>query len=108
MSNTSTVAASVAVTNTSPTTAGADVVQLYVRDVVTSVATPRRSLRAFAKTPSLEPGETRRIALPPLDIAEHLGLRDARMRYVVEPGEFVISVGRSSEDLRLNETLVVR
>lgn len=79
--------------------AGTEVVQMYVRDCVSSVTRPVKELKGFAKV-SLGPGEsaTVEIAIGPDALAFH----DIDMRYVVEPGEFAIMVGTSSrdEDLR--------
>jgi beta-glucosidase len=78
--------------------AGAEVVQLYLEDVISSVATPVKQLRGFAKV-ALQPGETRTCAftLRPDDLA----LYDQDLRRVVEPGQFRVMVGASSEDIRL-------
>ena len=78
--------------------AGAEVVQLYLEDVVSSVSTPVKELRGFAKV-FLQPGETKPCAfkLTPDDLA----LYDANLRRVVEPGQFRVMVGASSEDIRL-------
>ncbi len=78
--------------------AGAEVVQLYVRDLEASVVRPVRELKAFAKV-ALEPGESRELAftLAPRDLAYwHRGLG----RWVVEGGTFAIEVGASSRDVR--------
>jgi beta-glucosidase len=84
--------------------AGDEVVQLYIRDDVSSVTTRVKSLRGFERL-HLLPGETReaRFILPPRALA----LRDERDRFVVEPGTFTIMVGSSSEDTRLTGSLVV-
>jgi beta-glucosidase len=73
--------------------AGDEVVQLYVRDVVASVARPVRELAGFERI-SLGPGEkqTVRFELGP----ERLGFYDRELRFVVEPGEFRVFVGASS------------
>ena len=78
--------------------AGTEVVQLYLRDVVSSVATPVKQLRGFTKI-GLEAGErkTVRFTLTP----EDLSLLDRQMRRVVEPGVFKVMIGHSSEDIRL-------
>lgn len=70
--------------------AGKEVVQLYLNDVVSSVTTPVRVLRRFAKI-ALEPGESRTVTftLGPDD----LRLLDVDLRWVVEPGEFEVWVG---------------
>ena len=78
--------------------AGAEVVQLYVRDCYSSVVTYETVLRGFEKV-FLKPGEEKRVAftLKPAD----LQLLDRNMKWTVEPGDFDILVGASSEDLRL-------
>ena len=94
----------VEVTNTGKR-AGTEVVQLYIRDTVSSVTRPVKELKAFAKI-ALSPGETRTVAL---DITpESLACWDVHMKYVVEPGEFEIMVGNSSRDADLGKvTLTV-
>jgi beta-glucosidase len=80
--------------------AGAEVVQLYVRDVESSVPRPLRELKAFAKV-TLEPGETKNVELPLA--ARSFQFYDAEAHtWKAEPGTFEISVGSSSRDLRLN------
>jgi len=75
--------------------AGHEVVQLYVRDRVSSVTRPVKELKGFAKV-FLQPGETVTVAL---DLGpEALAFHDVRMREVVEPGEFTVMVGTSSRD----------
>ena len=75
--------------------AGTEVVQLYINDVVSSVTTPVKQLRAFARV-ALEPGDkkTVRLEVP----YEGLSLVDRNCRRVVEPGEFEVMVGSSSRD----------
>jgi beta-glucosidase len=83
------------VTNTGAR-AGDEVVQLYIRDVVSSVTRPIKELRGFERV-ALAPGEKKTItfALGP----EALALIDRRMQRVVEPGRFDVMVGTSSESL---------
>lgn len=95
---------SVDVTNNS-TVSGKEVVQLYVKDLVSSVVVPNIELKGFSKV-EIPAGETRTVEID-LDIAKQLGLWNIRMQYVVEPGEFGIFVGSSSLDLRVNATLTV-
>jgi beta-glucosidase len=73
--------------------AGDEVVQLYVRDVVSSVATPVKSLKGFSRV-HLQPGESRTVTfeLKPSDLA----LLDRTFNWVVEPGAFEVMVGGSS------------
>jgi beta-glucosidase len=77
---------------------GDEVVQLYTRDVVSSVTTYEKNLRGFERV-GLKPGETRTVTftLTPDDLA----LWDRNMRFVVEPGTFKVMIGSSSEDIRL-------
>jgi beta-glucosidase len=84
--------------------AGVEVVQLYMQDVVSSVSTPIKELRRFSKI-SLQPGEagTCTFQLFPEDLA----LYDRDLHRVVEPGQFRVMIGSSSEDIRLQETFVV-
>jgi beta-glucosidase len=86
------------VTNTGKR-AGSEVVQMYIRDCVSSVTRPVKELKGFQKV-WLEPGATQTVAV---DITpELLAFYDVNMNYVVEPGEFEIMVGSSSrnEDLK--------
>ena len=78
--------------------AGDEVVQLYTRDMVSSVTTYEKNLRGFERI-SLEPGEKKTVAftLTPAD----LSLWDRSMHFVEEPGVFKVMVGSSSEDIRL-------
>ena len=82
----------VEVRNTGPR-AGDEVVQLYIRDVVSSVTRPTKELRGFERV-RLAPGETKTVTftLGP----DALSLIDRRMQRVVEPGKFDVMVGTSS------------
>ncbi len=92
----------VEVTNTGRRT-GTEVVQLYIRDRVSSVTRPVKELKGFVKV-TLKPGETRMVAL---DITpESLAFYDVNMKYLVEPGEFEIMVGSSSRDTDLQKTVL--
>ena len=84
----------VTVENTGPV-AGTEVVQVYVNDVVSSVTTPVKQLKAFARV-DLAPGEKKTVALelPP----EAFLLINADCERVIEPGEFEIMAGPSSRD----------
>jgi beta-glucosidase len=86
---------SVDVTNTSKTT-GEEVVQLYIRDEVSSVTRPVKELRGFRRI-ALAPGETKTVELS-LGFDE-LSFLNREMRRVVEPGSFKIMVGGNSQDL---------
>ena len=95
--------ASVTVTN-SGSRAGDEVVQLYVHDVIASVTRPVKQLRAFQRV-SLKPGESKVVTLP--IGPESLWLIDQTMQRRVEPGEFEILVGDSS-NTTLKATLTVK
>lgn len=85
---------------------GDEVVQLYIRDVVSSVTRPVKELKGFRRV-TLGPGEHASVAL---DITpEHLAMYGIDMQYRVEPGEFRLMVGTSSraQDLQ-TVTLRVR
>jgi beta-glucosidase len=79
---------------------GTEVVQMYVRDVVSSVTRPVKELKGFEKV-SLRPGETKTVTFPVTP--DLLAFYDVNMNYVVEPGEFVIMVGNSSRDQDLTK-----
>ncbi len=85
--------------------AGAEVVQLYVHDILASVVRPVLELKGFRKV-RLAPGASTRVEfeIGPRELA----LLDANMRETVEPGEFRIFVGRSSRDIRLEGVLTVK
>jgi beta-glucosidase len=77
--------------------AGDEVVQLYIRDDVSSATRPVKELRGFQRV-SLAPGETRTISF---DVGpEHLSYHDSAMKRVVEPGTFQIMVGGNSVDVQ--------
>ena len=75
--------------------AGDEVVQLYIRDSASSITRPVKELKGFQKI-TLQPGGKRSLTftLKP----EHLGFLDKNLRFTVEPGEFKVFVGNSSED----------
>jgi beta-glucosidase len=77
---------------------GAEVVQLYIRDVVASVTRPDRRLAAYARV-QIPAGESRTVELTVGP--EAMAIVDAEARYVVEPGEFQALVGPSSREADL-------
>lgn len=91
------------VTNTGKR-AGDEVVQLYTRDILSSITTYEKNLAGFERI-RLKPGETKEVTFT-LD-RKHLELLNADMKWIVEPGEFAIMAGASSEDIRLNGILTV-
>jgi beta-glucosidase len=83
--------------------AGDEVVQLYIRDLVSTVTRPVKELKGFRRV-TLQPGEKQTVAL---DVTPgRLAFWNIDMEYVVEPGEFAILVGPSSVDLQ-STTLTV-
>ncbi len=92
------VAVSVDVTN-SGAREGDEVVQLYTRDLVSSVTTYEKNLRGFERI-RLRPGETKTVNF--ILRRDDLALWDRSMRFVVEPGKFKAMIGSSSEDIRLH------
>ena len=90
---TATLTVKVTVKNTGAR-AGDEVVQVYVSDVAASVTRPVKQLRAFERVTS-QPGESKTLVVH----AGAAGPRalDAKMKWVVEPGEFRVTAGTSSE-----------
>jgi beta-glucosidase len=85
--------------------AGDEVVQLYLRDELASVARPVTELAGFRRV-HLEPGQSAEVAF---EVGpDRLRMLDERMRWVVEPGAFRVMVGASSKDIRLRGELAVR
>ena len=83
---------------------GDEVVQVYIRDLVASTARPRKQLCAFRRV-HVKAGETVTVALPLQRSA--FELVNPAMERVLEPGDFEIQVGASSEDIRLTHTLTL-
>ncbi|WP_295716602.1 glycoside hydrolase family 3 N-terminal domain-containing protein [Mucilaginibacter sp.] len=97
------VQVSVDVTNTGAR-AGDDVVQLYLKDEISSVTTYEYDLRGFERI-NLKPGEKKTVqfTLHPDDLA----LLDKNMNWTVEPGKFMVMIGSSSEDIKLKKEFEV-
>lgn len=84
---------------------GDEVVQLYVRDVLSSVTTPAKELKGFTKI-RLDPGKKQTVTFRLLP--EDLSILDKDMHRVVEPGTFQVMIGGSSEDIRLKGEFEVK
>jgi beta-glucosidase len=84
---------------------GDEVVQLYIRDLLSSVATPVMALKGFSRV-HLLPGQTKEVSftLTP----SMLSLLNEKLESVTEPGDFRIMIGASSRDLRLKGTLTLQ
>jgi len=104
MKDTDSVAVTLSVTNSGPV-AGKEIVQLYVRDVRSTVFRPDKELKGFEKV-ALQPGET-------ADVTIELGRRAFAFYdpgagdWVVEAGKFEILIGASAADIRLQGTVEV-
>jgi beta-glucosidase len=84
---------------------GKEVIQVYINDKISSVTTPVKVLKEFKKV-EIGPSELVTVSFSiPL---EELGLWDKEMKYVIEPGEFEIMVGSSSNDIRLRTTIAIK
>lgn len=82
---------------------GTEVVQLYIRDLVSSVTRPVKELKGFRKV-RLQPGESTTVTF---DITpDLLSFYDVAMKFVVEPGDFEIMVGNSSRDVDLQKVVL--
>ena len=92
------------VTNTGKV-AGKEVVQLYVRDVKSSVARPEKELKSFHKL-ELAPKQTRTVTFT-LDREAFWFFDVTRNTWTTEAGEFEILVGASSRDIRLKESFTL-
>ncbi len=77
-------------------TKGDEVVQMYIRDEVSSVTRPIMELRGFERI-TLNPGETQKVTFK--ISPEKLSFYNREMKRVVEPGIFKVQVGGNSVDL---------
>lgn len=84
---------------------GTEIVQLYLRDMVSSVVRPLKELKGFQKV-HLKPGETRRVAFT-ID-RETLSFFNSKLAWGAEAGDFKLMVGSASDDIRLESTLTLR
>jgi len=78
---------------------GAEVAQLYITDLVSSLPRPVKELKGFIKVP-LGPGEKRRVHIP-LDLKAFMFYHPERRGWLAEQGDFRILIGSSSRDIRL-------
>jgi len=76
---------------------GDEVVQLYLKDVYSSVTTPEKTLKGFNRI-FVKKGETKTIEFTLT--ADELSIWNREMKKVVEPGDFVVMVGGNSTDLQ--------
>jgi beta-glucosidase len=85
--------------------AGTEIVQLYLRDMVSSVVRPLKELKGFQKI-SLKPGEQRRVSFT-VD-RELLSFFNSKLQWGAEAGEFKLMVGSASDDIRLETTYTLK
>ena len=83
---------------------GDEVAQLYLKDVVSSTVTPLKQLKKFKRI-NLKAGEQQHLTFTLT--GKDLQLLDRKMKWVVEPGDFEVMVGASSEDIRLKDKFVL-
>ena len=95
---------SVRVSNTGAR-AGAELVQVYVRDVASSLPRPLKELKGFARV-ALEPGQSGEAHVD-LDRGAFQYYDPARGGWWLEPGEFEILVAASATDVRLSALVIV-
>jgi len=92
-----TVKLTVSVVNTGKVE-GAEVIQAYIQDKVSSVPRPVKELKGFGKV-NLKAGESKVVTLE-LPVGEWGFYDEATKQFKVEPGQFVINVGTSSRDIK--------
>jgi beta-glucosidase len=80
---------------------GEEIVQLYLRDVVGSIARPVQELKDFTKI-KLQAGQNKTIKF--IIDREKLSFYNQQLQWVAEPGEFNLIIGASSKDIRLKDS----
>ncbi|MES2418165.1 MAG: glycoside hydrolase family 3 N-terminal domain-containing protein [Bacteroidota bacterium] len=83
---------------------GEEVVQLYTRDLLSTVTTYEKNLRGFKRV-NLKVGEEKQLTFELR--ADDLKLWNSQMQFVLEPGEFLVMLGSSSEDIRLKGKFMI-
>ncbi|WP_345954260.1 glycoside hydrolase family 3 N-terminal domain-containing protein [Mucilaginibacter sp. PAMB04168] len=84
---------------------GDEIPQLYIRDLLSSVTTYEKVLRGFDRI-TLKPGESKPVSFSL--VADDLKLFNREMKYVLEPGDFKVMVGSSSQDIRLEGKFTIQ
>jgi beta-glucosidase len=97
------IAAKVKVTNIGEV-AGDEIVQLYIRDNISSFTRPVKELKAYKRI-SLKPGESKLVSLK--ITANSLAMYDKDYNFVVEPGEFTVMTGNSSSSEDLKKVILI-
>ena len=96
---------SLTVKNSGPV-AGEEVVQLYLRDRVASVTRPMKELKGFEKV-MLQPGESKTVRFI-IDNSLLKFYSEEKDQWIVEPGEVDVMIGSSSDDIRLQQKVLIR
>ncbi|WP_159888610.1 glycoside hydrolase family 3 N-terminal domain-containing protein [Paenibacillus puerhi] len=91
------------ITNTG-SRAGDEVVQLYMRDVIASMARPVKELVGFQRI-HLQPGERKRLSFQ-VSMTQ-LCFLDRKMQWIIEPGMMSVMIGTSSRELKWEETFEI-
>jgi len=91
-----TLMASVTLTNTGKV-AGEEVVQLYIQDPVASISRPVKELKNFKKV-QLQPGEKKEVSIEVT--TNDLMFYNSELKYIWEPGDFIIYIGSNSRDVK--------
>lgn len=84
---------------------GDEVVQLYLRDEISSVTTYTKVLRGFERI-TLEPGEEKKVTF--ILHSQDLAIWDKNMKFQTEPGIFKVMIGASSKDIKLEGQFVIQ
>lgn len=103
LEGTGTLEFSVTVTNIGEM-AGDEVVQVYIRDTVSSIARPVKELVGFKRI-ALRPGESKKVVFT-MRLSQ-IAFLDMDMRWKVEAGQIELMVGSSSEDIRLHDAFYI-
>jgi len=90
------ITATVTVTNTGTVT-GKETVQLYIRDMVGSIARPVKELKGFQQV-TLAPGESKKVSFT-ISVSD-LKFYNSDLKYVYEPGNFKVFIGTNSRDVK--------
>lgn len=85
---------------------GAEVVQLYIKDVEASVERPVKELKGFQKI-NLKPGESKRVSFT-LDKSALSFFDESSNKWIAEPGEFELMIGSSSRDIKFKTKFLLK
>jgi beta-glucosidase len=85
---------------------GAEVVQLYVSDPVSSVLRPEKELKAFQKV-FLQPGETKTVEMR-VKVADLAFYDESKKGWNAEAGEYILELGNSSRDISKTVKILVK